>query len=63
MHHLATGMHTGIGAARADRAMRFSGEFTNRRLKTILNGVAVGLGLPAVPVGAVVLQPEGDSHG
>jgi len=48
MHHLATGVDTGIGATRADRGKRLIGKRRQRRLEHVLHRAPVQLGLPSL---------------
>lgn len=60
---LGEGVDAGIGAAGAVDAHGLLGDFGGGGLEEILNGVAAGLGLPAVVRAAVVGEGELEAHG
>ena len=61
MHHLASGMHTGVGATRCKGSDRPVGiQLGDGCFEFGLHAVAVALTLPPTKSGTLVLQAEGD---
>src|SRR5262245_56166349 len=58
MRHLAEGVHTGVGAARALDLYTLAAECLDRRRERALHGGAVRLDLPSGKRGAVIFEQE-----
>jgi len=63
MHHLHQTVHTGIGAAGADRRHGLVGKGAERLFQPILHRLTVRLRLPAVERAAVIRDAESQALG
>ena len=61
VHHLTAAMYTGVGATGADHFDRVIGDLSQGLLQDLLHRWRLRLDLPAVVVGAVVFDAQGDS--
>ena len=63
MHHLAAGVHTGIGTPCGSSRQGFVGDGTDRSIQRGLNAACVALDLPAEEFAAVVFNPGSKTLG